>query len=65
MKGLRKSIRGRRFEIQFGLDTNLIMLKICDHCELVRYVKDLGFTKSAINLVNSKEKCPVCGKGVE
>lgn len=53
-----------KFEIEFGLDANIITLKICDHFQLQNYVFDLGFTKCAIALVNSKEKCPVCGKGV-
>ena len=61
---MNKSIRNYKFEIQFGLDVNIISLKICDHFRLQSYVFDLGFTKCAIALVNSKEKCPVCGKGV-
>lgn len=61
---MNKSIMNYKFEIEFGLDANIITLKICDHFQLQSYVFDLGFTKCAIALVNSKEKCPVCGKGV-
>lgn len=61
---MNKSIRNYKFEIQFGLDANIITLKICDHFQLQNYVFDSGFTKGAISLVNSKDKCPVCGKGV-
>lgn len=61
---MNKSIMDYKFEIEFGLDTNIITLKICDHFRLQSYVFDSAFTKGAIALVNSKEKCPVCGKGV-
>lgn len=61
---MNKSIRDYKFEIEFGLSMNIITLKVCDHFQLQRYVGDLGFTKSAICLINCEEKCPVCGKGV-
>lgn len=60
---MNKSIRDYKFEIEFGLSTNIITLKICDHFQLQSYVFDQGFTKAAISLVNSEDKCPVCGKG--
>lgn len=59
-----KSIRDYKFEVEFGLGSNIITLKVCDHFQLQNYVLDASFTKGAIALVNSEDKCPVCGKGV-
>ena len=60
-----KDIRNREFTIKFNHWNPILILDLCEHTQIEGIVFERTVEETAQELVDSKEKCKTCGKGVK